>query len=176
MEDEPLSERIERSSWGRLLLSAFVVLVLLAQIGTHLPSSALEREVGDSSNRLVRLLASEQSWGVFAPDPRPTSLGFEARITHADGSTEVWELPDGAPLVENLRYYRWRKWLERVRADRYQDIWEPTARWVAEEHDDEDNPVVRVELVRFFRQNELEGRQPPYEQFTYYTLDLEADR
>lgn len=174
MEDRPVSERLERSSWGQLAISALVVLLILAQVGTHLPASAVQREVGDASHRIVRLLASEQSWGVFAPDPRRTSIDMEALVTYADGSVDVWELPEGLPVGENLRYYRWRKWLERVRADSYQDIWEPTARWIASQHDDGPSPVVRVELVRYFRDNVVRGEQPPYDQFTYYTLELEA--
>jgi hypothetical protein len=34
---------------------------------------------------------------------------------------------------------------------------------------------VRVELIRFFRDNVVRGEQPPYSQFTYFTLDLEDD-
>jgi hypothetical protein len=172
-EDEPLSERIERSSWGQLVISGLVLLLLLAQIGTHLPRSEVRSEVGDASERVIRLLASEQSWGVFAPDPRSTSIGLEARITYADGSGDVWELPSGGRIVENLRYYRWRKWLERARSDAYQDIWDPTARWIADQFDHGPSPVVRVELVRFFRENVLRGEQPPYDEFTYHTLELE---
>jgi hypothetical protein len=168
----PPSERVERSPWGQIAISAGIVLLLLAQVGTHLPSSALQREVDESSNQIIRLLASEQAWGVFAPDPRLSSIGLEARITFADGSTAVWRPPQGARIGENLRYYRWRKWLERARADSYRDIWEPTARWIASEHDDGPSPVVRVELVRFFHENVVSGDQPPWEEFTYHTLEL----
>ncbi len=176
MDGRPLSERVERSSWGQLASGAVIVLLLLAQLGTHLPATALQREVDRSSNELIRLLASEQSWGVFAPDPRDSSIDLEARITFADGSSEVWQVPEGSPIGENLRYYRWRKWLERVRSDSYQDIWEPTARWIASEHDDGPSPVVRVELVRFFHENVVEGPQPPWQQFTYHTLELDPER
>jgi hypothetical protein len=31
---------------------------------------------------------------------------------------------------------------------------------------------VKVELVRLFHENSVEGPQPDYEEFTYYTLDL----
>jgi hypothetical protein len=82
-----ISERVERSSVGRIVISAGIVLLLLAQVVTHLPSeSALHRSVGDRADTAVRLLASEQQWGVFAPDPRRTSLGIEGRITYEDGN------------------------------------------------------------------------------------------
>lgn len=169
----PLSERFERSSRGQLVVSVAVVLVLLSQIGTHLPPSALSRAVGPTANQTVRLLASEQAWGVFAPNPRTTSLRVEGRVTFADGSTTVWTIPEGPNVGANLRYYRWRKWLERIRSDGYRDIWEPTARWIASLYDDQPSPVVRVDLVRLFRENSLTGEQAPYNEFTYFSLDLD---
>ncbi len=172
---QPLSARLERSSIGQLIISMGVVLVLLSELGTHLPASALERAVSPTANQVVRILASEQAWGVFAPNPRETSLEFEGRVTFADGSTTIWTLPQGSNLGANLRYYRWRKWLERVRSDSYRNIWEPTARWIGSLYDDQRSPVVRVDLVRRFHDNVLEGEQPPWQEFTYFTLDLEAD-
>jgi hypothetical protein len=171
---QPVSERIERSSLGQLVIGAGIALVLLCQIGTHLPASALERAVGPTAQQVVRLVASEQAWGVFAPNPRTTSLKMEGVVTFADGSTTVWTIPEGPNVGANLRFYRWRKWLERVRSDSYRSIWEPTARWIAGLYDDESSPVVKVELVRHFRDNVLEGPQPPWQQFTYFTLDLEG--
>ena len=171
----PLSERFERSSLGQLIVSVGIVLVMLCEVGTHLPESAVYRAVGPSANQMVRVLASEQAWGVFAPNPRPTSLQVEGRVTFADGSTTVWTLPEGSNLGANLRYYRWRKWLERIRSDSYRDIWEPTARWIASLYDDQESPVVRVDLVRRFHDNVLTGEQPPWREYTYFTLDLEEE-
>jgi hypothetical protein len=168
----PLSERFERSSLGQLVVSVAVVLVLLSQLGTHLPPSALNRAVGPTANQMVRVLASEQAWGVFAPNPRTSSLQVEGLVTFADGSTTVWTIPDGPNVGANLRFYRWRKWLERVRSDSYRDIWEPTARWIASLYDDEPSPVVQVDLVRRFRENSITGEQAPYKEFTYFSLDL----
>lgn len=172
----PLSERFERSSVGQLVISVGVVLVLLCEVGTHLPPSALARSVGPTANQVVRLLASEQAWGVFAPNPRTTSLQVEGRVTFADGSTTVWTIPEGPNVGANLRFYRWRKWLERVRSDGYRTIWEPTARWIASLYDDQPSPVVRVDLVRRFRENVLQGTPPPWQEYTYFTLDLEDER
>jgi hypothetical protein len=167
-----LSERVERSPLGQLVISALIVLLLLAEIGTHLPESAVERSVSESSNQIIRVLGSEQAWGVFAPDPRPTSLQLYARVTFTDGTTAIWHLPRGSRVLGNLRYYRWRKWLERARSDSYSDIWDPTARWIATLYDDRAAPVARVELVRRFHDNVVDGPQPPWQEFVYYTLDV----
>lgn len=167
-----MSERVERSPLGQVLISALVVVLILVEVGTNLPSSAIERSVGETSNRVVRILGSEQAWGVFAPDPRPTSLQVEGRVTFADGTHATWHLPQGSKLYENLRYYRWRKWLERVRSDSYPEIWDPTARWIASLYADGPSAVTKVELVRRFHDNTVEDPQPPWQEFTYYTLDL----
>lgn len=173
---QPISQRIERSSVARVLISIAIVAVLLAEVVTHVPrGSAVYRAVGGTANQAIRVVAAEQSWGVFAPNPRSTSLGIEALITFEDGSTARWELPQGVNVGENLRYYRWRKWLERVRSDSYKSLWEPTARWIASLHDDADSPVASVELIRRFHDNVLVGPQPPWESFTYYTLRLDQD-
>ena len=168
-----LSERFEQSSGGQLVASVLIVLLLLAQVGTHLPGdSALDDKLGEPSDEIIRIFASEQSWGVFAPNPRSTSLKLEARVYFEDGSRKVWTVPEGPRVLANLRFYRWRKWLERVRDDGYSSLWEPTAEWIASLYEDEPSPVVRVELVRRFHDNTVEGPQPAYEEYTYYVLDL----
>ncbi len=165
-----ISERLERSPTAQILISIAIVLVLLAEIAIHLPAgSALHREVGDEANWLIRAFATEQQWGVFAPDPRQTSLRIEGRITFEDGSTAVWHLPEGPRIGANLRYYRWRKWLERVRSDDFKSLWAPTAAWLAEEYGGRGSPVERVELVRLFHQNALVGPQPEYDETIYCT-------
>jgi len=179
-EDAPatprLSERVERSLAGRVVISVGIVLLLLAQVATHLPEeSALHDTVGDRADAAVRLVASEQQWGVFAPDPRMTSLRIEGRITYEDGSTDVWHLPEGARIGANLRFYRWRKWLERVRSDDYRGLWAPTARWLADEHSDGPSPVAKVELVRMFHENSLQGDPLPYRELVYFTYEPESE-
>lgn len=171
----PISERVERSPHAQVLISIAVVLLLLAEVCTHLPDSAIEREVSAPANQVIRIFAAEQAWGVFAPNPRSISLRLEARVTFADGSTTTWEVPEGPRVGANLRYYRWRKWLERIRGDDFRGLWRPTAEWVASLYDDGPSPVTRVELVRFFRDNVVTGEQPPWEAFTYFTLELPTE-
>ena len=79
-------------------------------------------------------------------------------MTFEDGSTAVWHLPEGARIGENLRYYRWRKWLERVRSDDFRNLWEPTCQWIASLYDEVDSPVEKVQLVRRFHDNRLDRR------------------
>ena len=172
MSGRSLSEEVERSPLGQLVISALIVLLLLVEIGTNLPASAVQRSVGPTSGQIAFVLGSEQAWGVFAPDPRPSSLQLEGRVTFADGSHATWHLPQGSPWGENLRFYRWRKWLERVRSDTYPEMWPPTARWIASQYAHGRSPVTQVQLVRRFHDNTIADPQPPWKEFVYYTLDL----
>jgi hypothetical protein len=168
--DASPGERIERSNLGRVIISVVIVAAMLAQVAAHLPDgSALEDDLGPSGRYLVRLAGIESQWGVFAPNPRSTSLKLEGRVTFEDGSTATWHLPEGARIGANLRYYRWRKWLERVRADDYRNLWEPTCQWIASLYEWFDSPVESVQLVRLFHENHPTGDQPPYDEFVYHT-------
>jgi hypothetical protein len=171
---QSVSERFERSPVGQLVIVVGVVLFLLCEVGTNLPTSAVERKERATTERFVRILGAEQEWGVFAPDPRSTSLQLEARVTFEDGSRTTWHLPQGSSLGENLRYYRWRKWLERARSDGYTDIWAPTARWIASLYADRRSPVAEVQLVRRFHDNVIDGDQPPYQEYVYCTLRMRS--
>jgi hypothetical protein len=179
MEDEdgaPLSARFERSAIGQVLISALIIVLIATEIGSNLPDSSVARSVGATSGQVVRVLGMEQAWGVFAPDPRPTSIAMEARVTFADGTHATWHMPHGDPVVSNLRYYRWRKWLERVRADDYKDIWDPTARWIASLYDDRPSPVTQVQLIRRWHENTLSDPQPPWQSYVYDTVTFPQKR
>jgi hypothetical protein len=165
-----LGERIERNVTAQVLIALLIVAALLGQAATHLPgSSAIENKVGPSASYAVRLAAVEAQWGVFAPNPRNTSIKLEGRVTFEDGSVALWQLPEGARVGGNLRYYRWRKWLERARSDDFRSLWEPTCQWIASLYEEYDSPVETVRLVRLFRDNKVQGEQPPYEEFVYHT-------
>ena len=75
-----LSERVERSVTGRVVISVAIVLVLLAGVATHLPpGSALHRSLGRTGQHRDPPRGVEQQWAVFAPDPRSTSLEHRGR-------------------------------------------------------------------------------------------------
>lgn len=171
-----LSERVERSPVAQIFISMAIVAVLLVEVGTHLPAgSAVHQSVGADARYLSRVVAAEQQWGVFAPDPRQTSVRIEGHVTFEDGSTAVWTLPEGPRLGPNLRFYRWRKWLERARSDDFRGLWDPTARWIASEYADRESPVAKVELVRFSHPNVVAGPQPESKDETYYTYVVDPD-
>lgn len=162
-----------RHRWRQTLVSAGVALVLLLEAATHLPpGSPLADAVAEPAQSISVALTTEQSWGVFAPEPRQVSRFLSARVVYADGATATWEVPEGDPFVGQLRFYRWRKWMEYVVVDEHRNLWEPTARWVARTHQREGTEVVRVGLVRRFRENVPGQAAPEYEEFEFYALEL----
>ena len=175
--DPTIGERIERSRGAQVVIGLLIFAALLGQVVTHVPSdSAVADEFGPVAAHALRIGAIESQWGVFAPNPRSTSFKLEARVTFEDGSTAVWHLPEGARIGGNLRYYRWRKWLERVRSEDFRSLWEPTCQWIASLYDELDSPLEQVQLVRMFHENRLIGEQPPYGEFVYHTCRPESAR
>ena len=146
---------------GRAAVSAFVVVLVVTLIGWNLPRSVLGHEVRETSREqlrpIVNRLALNQGWEVFAPNPSSTSIAVTADVTFEDGSTTVFEFPDGEPVLGALREYRWRKWERRIRLDDNRGLWRPTANWIARELSEPDNIVVEVQLVRHWRRMEQAG-------------------
>jgi hypothetical protein len=172
-----LPERVERALVVRIVLSVAIVVLVAAQIVSHVPEGVIRDDLRTSwrepAQKLQRLTTTEMQWGVFAPEPRRTSLKLGAVVEFADGSTASWHVPQGAVLGTNLRFYRWRKWLERVRSEDYRSLWRPTASWIATLYDDRVSPVTSVTLVRWHRENRIRGPQEPYERTEYYTLAID---
>jgi len=143
-----LGRRIESSRAGQAVIGAFMVLVVLAVLGWNLPA-------GRPHNRAVRALGSvtqglglEQDWALFAPDPRGFGVSVHATLTYADGHTRRWDPPHNGVLLAPYRTYRWQKYVERLRADDYANLWDPTCRWLIRTY----GPgVVKVVLTRTFR-------------------------
>jgi hypothetical protein len=174
-----LPERVEQSLVVRIVVSVAVVVLVGAQIISHVPEGVIDDDLRttwrEPAQKIQRLTTTEMQWGVFAPEPRRTSLKLGAVVEFADGSTASWSVPQGAVLGTNLRFYRWRKWLERVRSEDYRSLWRPTAAWIATLYADRASTVTSVTLVRWHRDNRIEGPQEPYERTEYYTLDLDDD-
>lgn len=159
----------------KLGVSVFLALTIVSMVFVNMPESELE----DALDRPVYVYTSvtglAQNWGVFAPNPRRISLHMYATVTFADGSQARWDTPSWDPLIGAYRHYRWRKWMTNVRQDDNEDeLWEPTARWVARKFTDR-GEVTEVTLVRRFRDVPAPGEvAPEWKEFAFYTLELET--
>lgn len=165
-------ERLERSRAGQVLLAAFMVAVVAGIVLWNLPPGRPHDRAHQIVGPAVQALGLEQDWALFAPDPRAFSVGVIAEITYRDGHHVRWEPPHNGLLLSPYRTYRWQKYVERLRADDYAGLWEPTARWVAREAGGD---VVKVALTRTFRDAVKPGdgtARPTRGSYAFYTLDL----
>src|SRR5213592_968446 len=93
-----LQERVERTTVGRIVISAFLVLTLITLVTANLPPSRLQDLLLSAEHPYLYGIALDQDWGVFAPDPRRETIDFTARVTFADGSQAIWKVPRRNPV------------------------------------------------------------------------------
>ena len=151
-----------------LLMVTVIACIALWNLPPGRPRDRARTVVGP----VVLAIGLEQDWALFAPDPRRFGVGVYATVTHRGGRTERWVPPHNGLFLSPYRTYRWQKYVERLRADDYRSLWEPTARWIAE---DAGPGVTTVELVRTFREAVVPGSgkpRPAQGEFSFYTLTL----
>jgi hypothetical protein len=165
-------QRFESSAVGQVLLSGLMAVLALSVLLWNLPAGRPRDAVRPAVGTVVQAVGLEQDWALFAPDPRSFGVGVYATVTHRGGRVETWEPPHNGLLLSPYRTYRWQKYVERLRADDYAGLWEPTARWVARQAGAD---VVRVVLTRTFRDVAVPGDgtpRPTAGRYDFYTLDL----
>ena len=167
-----MGERFESSVAGRVALTLLMAVLAAAVLTWNLPAGKPRDAVRPAAGHVLLPIGLDQDWALFAPDPRTFSVGVLARITYADGRQRTRVPPHNGHLLAPYRTYRWQKYVERLRADDYRSLWEPTARWIAE---DAGPGVTTVELVRTFREAVVPGSgkpRPAQGEFSFYTLTL----
>jgi hypothetical protein len=165
-----VQERIEASAVGRAFISAFVVVTIVGLIFWNLPQSKLRRQGLSVLGPYVRAVGLDQNWGVFAPDPRRTTLDFRARVQFADGTTEMWRVPRGGDLFGAYWDYRWLKWMEWATMDVHRQLWAPAADFIARDIADGRRPT-RIQLIRRWYELPPPGSDRPrssWQVFTFY--------
>ncbi len=165
-------ERFEQSAVGQAVLGALMVVLVVCVGLWNLPAGRPHDAVRPVVGPVVQALGLEQDWALFAPDPRRFGVGVYATVTHRSGRVVRWTPPHNGLLLTPYRTYRWQKYVERLRADDYAGLWEPTARWVARQAGAD---VTRVVLTRTFRDAVTPGTgegRPPGGSYDFYTLDL----
>jgi hypothetical protein len=167
-----VGERFEASVVGRVVLTAMMAVLAAAVLLWNMPAGSPRDAVRPAAAHVLYPIGLDQDWALFAPDPRAFSVGVYARITYRDGRERVQVPPHNGHLLAPYRTYRWQKYVERLRADDYASLWEPTARWIARTA----GPgVTRVVLVRTFRDAVVPGSgvaRGARGEYPFYTLDL----
>ncbi|MEM7284965.1 MAG: hypothetical protein AAF480_01315 [Actinomycetota bacterium] len=141
---------------GRLLLTGVFAFLGYTLVVWNLPSSELRSELRPGLRPVVNAVAIDQSWSVFAPNPTTVSLAVEADVHLSSGEVIRHRFPHGDDFIGAYREYRWRKWERRIRLDRNDHLWRPTAQWVAAQYEDV-GPVRRVVLIRTFSETPEPG-------------------
>lgn len=171
----PRLERLEASNAGRWLLSAVLVFNLTAVVVWNSPNSSLRDLALPVVRPYLNAVGLSQSWAIFAPDPATQTFELVATIDYADGTSGSWRPPEGDPLIGRYRTYRWRKWAGSAHLEAKSWMWEPTARWVEDNHDHGGRQPIRIELVRRWRDLKPPTSGEPdsdWHEYVYYTLEL----
>lgn len=171
-----VSEWAERSDFGRGVISAFVVLTLVCIAATNLPESALRRDLMASGQPYLNALGLDQSWALFAPNPRRVLIDLRGVVTFDDGSSATWRFPRNGPLIGTYRDYRWRKWTENAISDvNAAALWKPAALWAATETARTGRRASKVSLVRRFAPLTPPGHRLSHRRWqeeAFYTLKI----
>ena len=168
-----MQERLESSAAGRLLISVFLLVTVLALVFWNLPPSELKRQGLRPLAPYVRATGLDQNWGVFAPDPRRQTVELLANIQYADGTRRRWRPPTGNALFGAYWDYRWRKWYEWTTSDAYRQLWDPAAAFIARQEREAGREPVRIELVRRTSDLSAPGYEPrslPWREETFHSV------
>ncbi len=169
------------SETARVLISLFVIVILAAMALSTLPSSRLDEVTEPYRRPITDATGLFQSWELFAPDPRGSTLQLEARLTYDDGSTRTWQPPKGDRVVGVYRTFRWRKWANNVLVEDNTHLHRAAALFVASRNRRGGEYPVEVTLVRLSYSAPPPGsgrprdHEPEWNEDAYYTLRLSTD-
>lgn len=170
-----LQPRIESSGVGRVAISAFVIITLIAIVAINLPQSTLRVDLLKPGQPYLNALGLDQNWALFAPDPRRTAIGLRAVVRYDDGTSATWTIPNDDPVIGTYRDYRWRKWMENLIMDSNRSLWRPAALWAAREETRSDAGEFDVTLVRLEANLLAPGTTPirgPWHAQAFFNLKL----
>jgi hypothetical protein len=157
-----MQEKLESSSVGRVLISAFVAVTVSALVVWNLPDSKLKREGMRLARPYLTATGLDQNWSVFAPNPVRDSFFLSARVTYADGTRGAWTPPGGSAAIGTYWDFRWGKWAEWTLLQSNSDLCPGTATYIANREADAGREPVQVDLVARRRPNERPGAEPSH--------------
>jgi hypothetical protein len=126
-----IQARFEETVVGRIVISAFLIVTLLAVLTANLPASRLQTLLLDAGHYYIYGTGLDESWGVFSPDPRRETVHVTATVTYADGSKATWVVRRRDPVLGAYVDYRWLKWAEYAVSPGDRQLWHPFAVFAA---------------------------------------------
>jgi hypothetical protein len=170
-----MQERLEATRWGRILISAFLILILFSVIAANLYPSDLKHQFFRVAKPVIYVTGLDQGWDVFSPNVRQESIELHAQIRYEDGTIGTWTIPHGGALFGAYWDYRWRKWAELLTLGFGQKELEPASRWIVRHHADKGRRPVAIQLIERYSELAYPGTKPthtPWNTKVVYTLDL----
>jgi hypothetical protein len=142
-----LQQRFESTVLGRTVISACLLVTLITVLTANLPPSRLEGLLLSANHEYLYGAGLDQSWGVFAPDPRRQTIHVTAQVTYADGSQATWHVPTRDPVIGEYTDYRWLKWTEYLVSPADFNLWRPAAIYVARSLSTPTRRTTKVTLI-----------------------------
>jgi hypothetical protein len=169
---------------NRSLINAFIILHVVAIVFWSQPFQYWPRSlVREITSGYMYFCGVWQEWDMFAPGPRRMRIRMDATVTLRDGTRKTWTFPqmDQMTVWDRLRKERYRKWAhDGVRFDSSSYVWEPTARYIARQFADPDNPPVAVQLHRHWADIPaptaagVDVASTPFNHYTFYEMKIAA--
>jgi hypothetical protein len=164
-----------------VLISLFVIIILASMALSTLPPSRLDDVTQPYRRPITDVTGLFQSWELFAPNPRSSTLQLEARLTYDDGATATWRPPRGDRVIGVYRTFRWRKWANNVLVGDKTRLHRAAALFIASRNPRDGEYPVEVTLVRLSYSapppgsGQARDHDPEWDEDVYYTLLLSTD-
>jgi hypothetical protein len=142
-----MQEKLEASVAGRAVISAALIVTLVAIGIFEMPVSVTKSYLVGPARGYLRFLGLNEGWGVFSPNPPRASAYTEGRINYADGTSSVWTVPNSLGPLAYVDY-RWHNVGGWAGLDDHSQLWQPFAMYLANHESLPGRVPVQVLLTR----------------------------
>lgn len=157
-----MQERLENTTFGRLLISVGLIVTLTAILVASLPESGIKTRLSSVAAPYLYATGLDQRWDLFAPNPAETAVHVESRIDYADGTSSFWRFPCRSGLGAYLDY-RGCTFAVYLSVEGKNSLWRPFAEYLANQARAEGHQPVRVTLLRYASKSLPPGPGPDRE-------------
>ncbi len=173
-DESEVTARGSVSRWRRIAITIFVIVTLGAILVQHMPDSVIKTNLMAVARPYLNMTGLDQTWSIFSPNPRGSTVYVLARVDRADGSVAFHPIPTGIGLSEYWGY-RWQKYGESLSEAGGSALLRPYAEWVVGQDQREGGDPVRVTLIRRSSRNLPPGSEPnalPFVDQDFYTAPV----
>ena len=173
-DESEVTARGSVSRWRRIAITIFVIVTLGAILVQHMPDSVIKTNLMAVARPYLNMTGLDQTWSIFSPNPRGSTVYVLARVDRADGSVAFHPIPTGIGLSEYWGY-RWQKYGESLSESGGSALLGPYAEWVVGQDQREGGDPVRVTLIRRSSKNLPPGSEPnalPFVDQDFYTAPV----